>query len=76
MSAAVVSGVEPRLGIVSMNIPESNHILADLGILTWTQNKKLFPIKCLKQLVFQVVHIANFGLASGAIRQTFSVRIA
>jgi hypothetical protein len=45
-----------------MNIPESNHESADLGILTWTQIKKIFTPNRSKRLGFQIKTSTNLGL--------------
>jgi hypothetical protein len=46
-----------------MNIAESNHIIALLGILTWTQTRRHFHLIRLKRLGFHAKHGANFRLS-------------
>ena len=45
-----------------MNIPESNHIVADLGIPTWTQNQRPSDNNRQERLSIQIVQGENFGL--------------
>jgi hypothetical protein len=47
-----------------MNIRESDHIAADLGIPTWTQNQKLSDRNRRKRLSIPVVQRENFGLGT------------
>jgi hypothetical protein len=45
-----------------MNIGESDHIAADLGIPTWTQNQKLSDNNRRERLSIQIMQGENFGL--------------
>jgi hypothetical protein len=49
-----------------MNIGESDHIDADLGIPTWTQNQKPSDKNQRKRLSIQVMQGENFGLSDAA----------
>jgi len=62
LSRSSTAGGEVRLGTVSMNSPESDHIAADLGIPTWTQNISLLSANRRKRLTLQVGQSENFGL--------------
>jgi integrase len=46
-----------------MNIRESDHIAADLGIPTWTQNRRPSANNQRQRLSIQVMRGENFGLA-------------
>jgi hypothetical protein len=48
-----------------MNIRESDHIAADLGIPTWTQNQRLFHRNRRKRLSIYVMQGENFGREGG-----------
>jgi len=47
-----------------MNMPESNHIPADLGTPTWTQNQRAYKPNPQKGFVVQCNASENFGLAN------------
>jgi hypothetical protein len=65
-----------------MNIGESDHIDADLGIPTWTQNQRPSDNNQRKRLSIQVMQGENFGLildgearSDGAIRFLIGINI-
>ena len=47
-----------------MNIGESDHIAADEGIPTWTQNQRISDNNPLERLSIQIKQSENFGLGS------------
>ena len=56
------------MGTVSMNMPESNHIPADLGTPTWTQNQRAYKPNPQKGFVVQRNASENFGVDSDDAR--------
>jgi hypothetical protein len=48
-----------------MNIPESNHIAADLGTPTWTQSQRLSDNNRRERASIQIIQDENFGLTFG-----------